>query len=151
MNGPVAVSFAKFYPQAAGSFLPTLVNLGIPMNPEPMSGDNRGGYVTVLSIDQQLARRSDAATAYLLPNLFRKNLEVLTGAQATKVVFDQNKTATGVQFVSGGVTFTARARKEVIISAGTIQVCIHHQQNIYFILSTYIHDNRAHSYSSSLE
>jgi choline dehydrogenase len=63
--------------------------------------------------------RVSAATAYLHPALKRRNLEVLTGAQATRVLFD-GKRASGVEFLHGGSLQVAKAHKEVILSAGAI-------------------------------
>lgn len=88
--------------------------------------------------------RSYSASAYYCPASRRKNLHVLTGAQvrvsvlvaefrlnsghqATKILFasstahDSNPKATGVTFVSGAVSFTANASKEIILAAGAVQ------------------------------
>ena len=88
--------------------------------------------------------RSYSASAYYCPASQRKNLHVLTGAQvrvsdlvaevlsnlvhqATKILFDSstahdsNLKATGVSFVSGAVSFTANASKEIILAAGAVQ------------------------------
>jgi choline dehydrogenase-like flavoprotein len=49
---------------------------------------------------------------------------VLTGAQATKIVFNPTKnsaglyTATGVSFSYGGTIYTANAKKEIVLSGG---------------------------------
>jgi choline dehydrogenase-like flavoprotein len=49
---------------------------------------------------------------------------VLTGAQATKIVFNPTKnsaglyTATGVSYSYGGTIYTAKASKEIVLSGG---------------------------------
>jgi choline dehydrogenase len=65
--------------------------------------------------------RSYAKTGYLDPIDYRTNLVVLTGYQATKVVFD-GTTATGVEFASSSTatTYTVNARQEVILAGGVI-------------------------------
>lgn len=97
-----------------------------------------------LSIDQDTKTRSYSAVvslllvdftyfilksvqAYYLPNAGRPNLHLLTNAQVIKVNLSHkpdasgNYTATGVTYVSGGVTYTATVRKDVIVSAGSVQ------------------------------
>ena len=60
--------------------------------------------------------------AYYAPNADRKNLVLLTGAQATRVILQPSTAgevlATGIEFTKGGETFTARSKLEVILSAG---------------------------------
>ena len=63
--------------------------------------------------------RSSTARAYLVPARKRPNLCVLTNATVEKVLFD-GKTATGIAFRRGNKQFTARATREVILSAGAI-------------------------------
>ncbi|WP_421701555.1 GMC family oxidoreductase [Aliiroseovarius sp.] len=60
--------------------------------------------------------RCSAAAAYLLPHLNRPNLQVITGTQAHRVLFDGPR-AIGVTHDKGEV----RARREVILSAGAFQ------------------------------
>jgi choline dehydrogenase-like flavoprotein len=48
-------------------------------------------------------------------------LKVYTQTLAQKVIFNENKTATGVQVQSLGIDYTIHASKEVILSAGAFQ------------------------------
>lgn len=71
--------------------------------------------------------RNSAAKAFLSRNIVgeRKNLHIIKMAHVTKVIIDEatSKRATGVEFVleNGSKTkLMAKARKEVILSAGTI-------------------------------
>lgn len=120
-SGPVSTSFVRWAVQAAKAWFPALEALGIARNKEPMSGNNIGGLMGLSSIEPQRVTRSYSATAYLQPNKARSNLVVLTGATATRIVFSDKKAATGVEFIAGGAKFYARATKEVILSAGSIQ------------------------------
>ncbi len=63
--------------------------------------------------------RQSSSTAFLRPALDRNNLHVITQAHVTRVVFE-GKRAVGVEYVKNGRLETVRARKEVILSAGTI-------------------------------
>ncbi len=64
-------------------------------------------------------RRWSTANAYLKPARGRPNLAVATEALTRQVVFEGRK-AVGVVYEEGGATITVRARREVILSAGSI-------------------------------
>jgi len=65
-------------------------------------------------------RRASAANAYLRPAMRRVNLEVRTHALATRIVFDGRRAA-GIAYLRGNEEHIARAHREVIVSAGSIQ------------------------------
>lgn len=65
-------------------------------------------------------QRFSAARAFLQPIRGRKNLEIMTGTDALKVVFEGRR-ASGVVLRNKGGAFTVGADREVIISAGAIQ------------------------------
>jgi choline dehydrogenase len=65
-------------------------------------------------------RRSSAANAYLRPALRRRSLAVRTHALATRILFEGRR-AVGVMYRRGNEEHVARARREVIVSAGPIQ------------------------------
>jgi choline dehydrogenase len=62
-------------------------------------------------------RRACGAGAYLRPAMRRPNLQVLTSAQATRVLFEGRR-ATGVEFRRGAGILTAHARREVVLAGG---------------------------------
>ena len=64
--------------------------------------------------------RWSTAKGYLTPNKNRTNLCIETGAQAMGVVME-GKRAVGVRYRQGGVDKVAKARGEVLLSAGAIQ------------------------------
>ena len=64
-------------------------------------------------------RRCSAAVAYLHPVAHRANLTVLTGCLVLNVILQGNR-AVGISYVRDGVTQTARAAVEVVLSAGSI-------------------------------
>lgn len=49
------------------------------------------------------------------------DIVVYTQTLGKRILFDSNKTATGVLVVTGGASYSLSARKEVILSAGTFQ------------------------------
>lgn len=68
----------------------------------------------------KFGRRHSASAAFLDPFLHRTNLHVVTSARVTKILINPDtKEAYGVEFHKTLGKYTARARKEVILSAGT--------------------------------
>ena len=65
-------------------------------------------------------RRSSAANAYLRPAMRRHSLAVHTHSLATRILFEGRR-AVGVAYRRGNEEHVARARREVIVSAGPIQ------------------------------
>ena len=65
-------------------------------------------------------RRHSAAAAFLVPALARPNLTVWSDTLAERIVLRGTR-ATGVDVRRAGARLTARARREVIVSAGAIE------------------------------
>ena len=63
--------------------------------------------------------RASAANAYLRPAMGRPKLKVESRALASQIVFEGRR-AVGVRYLRGGVEHLARARREVIVAAGSI-------------------------------
>ncbi|KAK3067577.1 hypothetical protein LTR53_015484 [Teratosphaeriaceae sp. CCFEE 6253] len=121
-TGPVAVSFARFAASIA-----SWANIGWTQvgNPVLTSGVNSGelighSYVptTLVASTQE---RSSSQTAYLDAALRTTQLYVYTHTLAKRVLFGDDKTATGVLVEAEGSAFAISARKEVILSAGAFQ------------------------------
>lgn len=62
--------------------------------------------------------RLSTGKAYVTPVLSRTNLQVSTNSYVYKVLFTPLNQAFGIEFTKNGKTYTARARKEIILSAG---------------------------------
>ena len=89
---------------------------------EAISDDLNGAQpdgVGLYEITTRNGQRASASTAYLRPVLARPNLEVRTGALATQLLFEGRR-ATGVRFRQGGHEHAAQARREVIVSGGSV-------------------------------
>ncbi len=65
--------------------------------------------IGLYQLTQKNGERWSAARAYLAPNLDRPNLDVRTGAHATRIVFEDRR-AVGVEYRQGGVDADACAR-----------------------------------------
>ena len=74
----------------------------------------------IYQVTQINGERCSAARAYLQPHLHRPNLQVITGAAARRVLFE-DKRATGVEYGKDGQILQVRARHEVLLSAGAFQ------------------------------
>lgn len=84
------------------------------------SGQLLGSSFNIATINQTTGLRESSETAFLQPALDRPNLVVYTHTLAKKILFE-NTTATGVLVDTGDQILTISAKKEVILSAGTLQ------------------------------
>ena len=75
--------------------------------------------VGLYQVTHRNGERFSAAKAYLAPNRARPNLQVLTGAHATRILFE-GKRAVGVEYRQGAETKVLRAGREVLLSAGAL-------------------------------
>lgn len=103
------------------TFLAAVKELGLPIT-EPNTGMPDGFAQT--RVNQRRGRRFSSVDRYLEPARGRKNLEILTTAQATRVLFEDDSAGTpravGVEYLANGVRHTVRAGREVILAGGTI-------------------------------
>ncbi|CAH1395385.1 unnamed protein product [Nezara viridula] len=87
-------------------------------------GDLNAAYQTGFMVAEgtlRNARRCSTAKAYLRPARNRTNIQVSWGSMVTKILIgSSNRTAYGVQFIRNGKNLTAYCKKEVILSAGTV-------------------------------
>ncbi len=91
---------------------------GLPRNPDFNARTDYGVGAYQLSIKD--GWRSSAAVAFLRPAMRRANLEVVTGAHVTRVLFSGTR-AIGIEWAENGNLRQATAGREVILSAGAIQ------------------------------
>ena len=90
---------------------------GIPAVDDFNRGDNEGS--SFFQVTQRRGWRWSASDAFLKPVRSRGNLKVETGASVDRVLLESGR-AVGVAFSVGGHPRTARARREVVLSAGAI-------------------------------
>ncbi len=92
-----------------------LGELGLPLVEDFNTGDNTGAGR--FHVTQSGGLRASAATAFLAPVRWRTNLAVLTGAHATRILFDGRR-AIGVAVQRADGEHRLIARAEVILAAG---------------------------------
>ena len=90
---------------------------GIPPVNDFNCGDNEGSCY--FHVNQRRGRRWSAARGFLKPVLHRQNLKLETGVLVERVLFEGRR-AVGIAYRQDGALKTARARGEVILSAGAI-------------------------------
>ncbi len=91
---------------------------GIPRVRDFNGGNNEGS--SYFQVNQRAGFRWNAAKAFLRPALDRPNLKLLTNAMVERVTFE-GKRASGIQYrLKGADSAQAKARREVILSAGAV-------------------------------
>ena len=116
--GEFGVSDLRNDDPSCAAWLAAGAESGLPRNPDFNAGSTYGVGAYQLGIRN--GWRTSAAGAFLHPVRARPNLTVLTGAHVSRVLF-AGTTATGVEWLAGGARHQARAEREVILAAGTIQ------------------------------
>lgn len=119
-RGPLNVTFAnRFQTPLATAFVKACQQTGIRANTDYNGAEQEGTSLFQFTIKD--GKRHSAATAFLKPALNRPNLKVITHAQTTRILL-QNDRATGVEFITGqNQTQQVTANREVILSAGAFQ------------------------------
>jgi choline dehydrogenase len=118
-EGGIPVTDMDWIHPLSEAFIAGCVGAGIPRNPDYNSGDQAGVGYYQRTIQKGL--RISAAKAFLRPALARGKVDLRTNARASSIVFE-GKRAVGVRYITsrGGAPTEVRARREVIISAGTV-------------------------------
>jgi choline dehydrogenase len=117
VGGPVHVGRPGIQHPLAKAFTEAAQAAGLPYN-DDTNGATREG-VGPADVTASAGRRFSAARAYLKPIRNRPNLKIVTGAHVRRIVIEDRR-ATGVEYDHRGRTETARAAREVIVSAGAI-------------------------------
>ncbi len=118
-SGSLPVTDMDWVHPLSEAFMEGCVAAGLPRNPDYNSGDQAGvGY---FQRGIQKGWRVSAARAFLKPAMARPELEVRTNARACGIVFEGRR-AVGIRYLTerGGAAQEVRARREVILSAGTV-------------------------------
>ena len=116
-NGPLAVSDQRIRLDILDEFMNAAEEMGIPKVTDFNKGNNHGcGYFQV-TVKNGL--RCSTSVAYLKPIKNRNNLKVEVKAHVKNIDFENTK-ATGVSYWKNNELIRVKAKKEVILSAGSI-------------------------------
>jgi choline dehydrogenase len=116
-EGPLRVTNPEPRDPLYAALIKAAGEVGIVHNPD-YNGPSQDG-IAMSQATIASGRRMSTARCYLEPIRDRQNLRIETGALTDAVVLD-GKRCTGVRYSIGGNAFEARAEREVVISAGTI-------------------------------
>ncbi len=116
-GGPWRIEHQRLHWELLDAFRDAAVEAGIPKVADFNRGSNEG--VSYFQVNQRNGWRVSSATAFLRPVLSRRNLTVMTHAQAEKIVVE-NRRAIGVSLRRAGIAGTVAASREVILSSGAI-------------------------------
>ena len=120
-DGPLHLSYPA-YAQPLSSFGPAaFAAAGIPPVEDFISGKLDGYNYFAFTIDPETGLRSSAETAFLSPAMGSGRLTVYQWSTAQRILFDDEKRATGVEInLQNLPPYKLHARKEVILSAGAV-------------------------------
>ncbi len=115
-GGPLNVTYPRYDSAVSDMFLRAAAEQGIAHNPDYNGATQEGAFL--YQVTHKNGERCSAAKGYLTPNLQRPNLTVITNAVSAKIDIS-NRRATGVEFYRGNELTSVKARREVLVSAGT--------------------------------
>ncbi|MBG6119967.1 MULTISPECIES: GMC family oxidoreductase [unclassified Sphingobium] len=116
-GGPLSIAdFPERY-STIDAFIDACGEAGMAPTDNINGADQEGVCYTQQTTSRGL--RHSTATAFLNPARNRANLEIETGALATRILFEGRR-AVGVEYMRNGERRRARARREVILCGGAI-------------------------------
>ena len=116
-SGPLNTQFCRYKDELIDAFATASREAGYPQTADYNGAVQEGFGRLQMTIAN--GRRCSAASAYLRPALRRRNVKVLTGALATRVL-QRDGRATGIAYTRGGETHEVFARREVLLAGGVI-------------------------------
>lgn len=117
VGGPVRLSQSTNRTVLMDKVIEAAGELGVPHLEDP--SDSREEGISYICAIISKGRRWSAARAFLDPARNRANLTISTRTEARRIVFDGQR-ASGVECLRGDELVTVGARREVILSAGTL-------------------------------
>jgi len=116
-GGPFNVMDLRSPNRFAQVFVDAAVQAGFEHNPD-FNGATQEG-VGLYQVTHRNGERHSTAKGYLAQALGRPNLQVITGAHATRVLLEGRR-AVGVEYRQGGQLKQLRVRREVLLSGGAL-------------------------------
>lgn len=113
-EGPLQISRTRGAHPLAKVFIAAMRELDVPENADYNGATQEGAAIT--HVNQQRGWRYSAARAFLEPIRSRKNLEVMTGCVARRVLI-KGARAVGVECQRGSEIHIERCAREVIVSS----------------------------------
>ena len=117
-GGPLNVMDLRSPNRYGTSFVQAGQQAGFPLNAD-FNGATQEG-VGPYQVTHRNGERCSAAKAYLAPAQSRPNLQVITHAHTTRLLFEGRR-AVGVEYRQGNELKQVRAQREVLLCAGALQ------------------------------
>ncbi len=117
-DGPLRVSDTINPHETSLAFVNAAAELGHARNPDYNGAEQEGAGL--FQVTAAAGIRQSTARAYLEPARARPNLHVMTGTHASRIRLERS-VAVGVEYLLDGTKQTARAKREVVLSAGAIE------------------------------
>ena len=115
-DGPLCVSNLQSHNPFQKIYLNAAKEAGFPITPDFNGAEQEG--LGIYQVTHKNGERWSAARGYLHPHIGkRKNLQVYTGVQVDRILFE-GKRAKGVAYTQDGKERVIYANKEIILSAG---------------------------------
>ncbi|KAF7761459.1 CAZyme family AA3 [Agaricus bisporus var. burnettii] len=123
-SGPILNTPSPYKLTYRDEWYKALEECGVPYNANAIGGETMGSWMSPIAVHPKTRTRISSASAYYEPNKHRKNLTIITGAHVTRIQLNTTSgkpVAEGVYYETNGKKHVVSARKEVILSAGSIQ------------------------------
>ncbi len=117
-TGPLGVSLPRQIHPLSHAFIAACTESGLRQVADYCAGDVDGAFLAYVT--QRNGQRSSTARAFLDGAIKRPNLTVITGAVVDRVIVENGRVV-GVAYHHGGAIKRINARREVIISASSMQ------------------------------
>ena len=122
MKRSLGVSHANWAVPISSYGSRAFASIGIPTIQDFSSGKLLGAQYTPLTVSSPNEERSSSESSFLRAAKGRKNLKVYSRTLAKRILFDDNKKATGVLAQAASETIRLTAKREIILSAGAVGV-----------------------------
>ena len=116
-DGPIKVTYAAKLTPFYDLFIKSAQSIGLPYNPDYLGATQEGVAMAQMAVLR--GKRNSTATQYLAPARARKNLTILSGAEAASLILN-GKTCVGIRVRYRDQLIEIRPKREVIVSCGTI-------------------------------
>ncbi|XP_018396668.1 PREDICTED: glucose dehydrogenase [FAD, quinone]-like [Cyphomyrmex costatus] len=117
VGGPLTVMQFPYHPPLSFSLLEAGKELGY--DAVDLNGRTHTGFAIAQTTSRNGSRLS-TARAFLRPARNRPNLHIMLNSTATRILFDENNRAVGVEFLHDGMTKHVSVAKEVVVSGGAV-------------------------------
>ncbi len=118
-SGPLHVADLRSPRRVSRCFVEAGVQAGHARN-DDFNGARLEG-VGLYQVTHKNGERHSVAKGYLTPHLGRSNLALVTGAHVTRILFDGQRRATGVEYLKDGQVHREQVTREVLLCAGALR------------------------------